>query len=84
MKSRAKETRPPGKKAAAKSTWQKKKTADLRRKPATKALASRSKELNHLLHERLHFQLTEQQSQLNQFVLFALELFARHSSTKCK
>ena len=52
----------------------KKKIATLRRKQATTALASRTKEPNHLLHERLHFRLTVQLSHLNQFVPAALEL----------
>ena len=39
-----------------------KNTANLRRKRATIALASHTKKPNNLLHERLYFCLTEQQS----------------------
>ena len=52
----------------------KKKQRIFRRKRATIALASLTKEPNHLLHKRLHFRLTEQQSYLKSFVSAVLEL----------
>ena len=52
-----------------------KKTADLQRKRAVIALASRTKEPNHSLHDKLHPWLTEKNEIiLNQFVPAALKL----------
>ena len=58
-----------------------KKTADLRRKRATIALASRTKQPNHLLPERLHFGSPNNKVILNQFVLLSLS-FCKTSQNK--